>query len=76
MILVLEDRDEPLFLNIDTTNVPIALHNDVLMTSELQKFGFYGFLLKTGWFFKYLPKILGICDFDGIFANHEKKWLS
>ena len=36
------------------------------MTSDSQKVDFiFTDLLKIGWFFKFQPKILGVCDFDG-----------
>ena len=76
MILVLEDRYESLF-SIDTKKIPVVLiwrHNDVLMTSESRKTGFYGFRMKIGQILN-SPKIQGICDFDGVLANCERKWL-
>ena len=75
MILVPEDRYESL-LFIDTKKLPVALHlqhNDVLMTSESRKTGFYGFWMKIGKLFKISPKILGICDFDGVFQQVRKE---
>ena len=65
MILVLEDRYESL-LSIDTKKVPVALH----LMSQLR---FNDVRVTKNWIlrifdenrpnFKFLPKILGICDF-------------
>ena len=70
MILVLEDRYESP-LSIDTKKVPIALY----MTSQLR---FIDVRVMKNWIlrildenrqnFKFSPKILGICDFDGVFG--------
>ena len=70
MILVLEDRYESP-LSIDTKKVPVALHltsqwrfNDVRVTKNW----ILRILDENRPNFKFLPKILGICDFDGVFG--------
>ena len=70
MILVLEDRYESP-LSINTTKVPVAVH----LTSQWR---FNDFRVTNNWIlrildenrpnFKFLAKILGICDFDGVFG--------
>ena len=69
MILVLEDRYESP-LSIDTKKVPVALHltsqwrfNDVRVTKNW----ILRILDEKRPNFKFLQKILGICDFDGGF---------
>ena len=69
MILVLEDRYESP-LSIDTKKVPVAFHltsqrrfNDVRVTKKW----ILRLLDENRPNFKFSPKILGICDFDGIF---------
>ena len=47
MILLQEDMYESA-LSICTKNVPVAIHNDILMTSESRKTGFHRFLMKIG----------------------------
>ena len=70
MILVLEDGYESL-LSIDTKKVPVALHltsqwryNDVRVTKNW----ILRILDENRQNFKFSPKILGICDFDGVFG--------
>ena len=70
MIWVLEDRYESP-LSIDTKKVPVALcltlqcrFNDTIVTKKqiLQIFA------ENMLVFKFLPKILGKCNFDGFFC--------
>ena len=70
MILVLEDRYESPF-SIGTKKVPVALHlmsqwrfNDVRITKNW----ILWILDENRPNFKFSPKILGICDFDGVFG--------
>ena len=70
MILVLEDRYESP-LSIDTKKVLVALHltsqwrfNDVRVTKNW----ILRILDENMPNFKFSPKILGICDFDGVFG--------
>ena len=70
MILVLEDRYESP-LSIDTKKVPVALH----LTSQ---WCFNDVRVMENWIlrildenrpnYKFSPKILGICNFDGVFG--------
>ena len=67
MILVLEDRYESP-LSIDTKKVPVALHlqwwfND----ARVKKNWILRILDENRPNLKFSPKILGICDFDGVF---------
>ena len=70
MILVLEDKYESP-LSIDTKKLQVALHltsqwrfNDV----RVMKNWILRILDENRPIFKFLPKILGICDFDGFFG--------
>ena len=45
-------------------------HNDVLMTSESRKTGCYKEKRPN---VKFLPKFLGMCDFDRVSAKFERK---
>ena len=75
MLLVLEDRYEPL-LSVDTNNVPVDHHwTSQWLTLDGQKTGCNWVSLKKGPSFDFLPKILIKWDFDGFLANYEKKWL-
>ena len=47
-------------------------HNDVLMTAESRKTGFYGFWMKIGKLSNFRQKNLGICDFDEVFELIQK----
>ena len=75
MILVLEDRYESP-LSIDTKKVPVALHltsqwrfNDVRVTKNW----ILRILDENRPNFNFSPKILGICDFDGVFGQLWKE---
>ena len=71
MFLELDDRYEcP--LSIDTKKVPVARHltsqwrfNDVRVTKD---WILRNILDENRPNFKFLPKILGTCDFDGVFG--------
>ena len=43
------------------------------MTSELRKTGFYGFWMKKRQNFKFSPKIIRLCDFDGVNVYFRKE---
>ena len=74
MILVLEDRYKPPLSN-DTRNVQLPTiwrHNDVLMTSELWKWGFTDFHWKQTIFSSFRQKSHGQSPLVGVEADAFK----